>query len=517
MILKSFEHGLRQRSDGPTITDQGSGMPPRRKGPPNRLFRDARERLRSPADPEAPMSREEFADACNQYLADKPDPDGPITANHIDKIERGVNTWPRLLRREAYRAVLGVQTNAEIGLFNRRRRPARGDVSATSRAGDLEFEVGDAAHWYRDLQDAVAVLIQMCASDLSRRSLLRATPLVGAALISVERDWLLSLISSKAEQAGADGGSRVVAATYSMIEMLDEMDNRFGGGHARLAGVSYLAESVLPQLAQTPLGPERSALLTAAAQLASNTGWMSYDCGGLGLGQMYMTQALRLCAESGERVLAGQVFAGLSHLAVAAGKPTEALNLAEVGLATASQSGSPLGTMRLHAMRARAHAALHEPAKAAKAIHDAEKAIDASKGMDDNARWVRYLDQAYLSAEMAHCFSALADHQNAEHFAHLAAQSTTGRGRRRTLSLAVLASARLEGRERDLEGALHAAHQALDQLRQVASGRSAEAIRAFQHRLEPYGDEPAVRRFNAEARAVLSTHGPWMTTSPSAQ
>ncbi|GLH99863.1 hypothetical protein [Phytohabitans aurantiacus] len=65
--------------------------------------------------PEVPMSREELADACNLYLADKCDPDGPITANLIGKIEQGVNTWPRGPRREAFKAVLGVQTNSEIG------------------------------------------------------------------------------------------------------------------------------------------------------------------------------------------------------------------------------------------------------------------------------------------------------------------------------------------------------------------------------------------------------------------
>ncbi|MEJ3743116.1 hypothetical protein WEI85_07505 [Actinomycetes bacterium KLBMP 9797] len=482
-------------------------MPRRRKGPPNDKFHSARERLRSHVDPEAPMSREEFADACNQYLADKCDPDGPVTANHIGKIEQGVVTWPRPLRRQAYRAVLGVENDAEIGLLNRRRRTRSrdDDLAGSQKADDLDGGLGDAALWYRDLHDTVAILVRMCASDLSRRSFLRAAPLVGAALVGVERDWLLSLVNRKVEQVHTDEGSPVVAATYAMIEMLEEMDNRFGGGHARLAGVSYLSDSVLPKIAQTPEGVERTALLTAAAQLTSNTGWMSYDCGGFGLGQMYMTQALRLCAESGEKVLAGQIFAGLSHLAVAAGKPAEALNLAEVGLATAAHAGSPLGTMRLHAMRARAHAALQERARAAEALHAAEKAIDANTGRDDNARWVRYLDEAYLTAEMAHCFSALADYRNAERHAHLAAQRTTGRGRRRTLSLTVLATARLEGNERDLDGALDAAHQAIDELQHVSSGRSVEAIRAFQQRLEPYRDQPAVRRFNTAARAVLPT------------
>ncbi|MEJ3743118.1 XRE family transcriptional regulator [Actinomycetes bacterium KLBMP 9797] len=68
------------------------------------------------------MSRQELADEVNRYLQDRGDPDGPVTANQLGKLEQGVNTWPRALRREAYRAVLGVATDAELGFFNIRRR-----------------------------------------------------------------------------------------------------------------------------------------------------------------------------------------------------------------------------------------------------------------------------------------------------------------------------------------------------------------------------------------------------------
>lgn len=89
--------------------------------PANDLFRAARLRLKS-ADGSGPMSREEFADRVNAVI-DPSDTDGPVAASDIGKIERGIVSWPRKYRRQAYRLILNVKTDAEIGLVNRRVRP----------------------------------------------------------------------------------------------------------------------------------------------------------------------------------------------------------------------------------------------------------------------------------------------------------------------------------------------------------------------------------------------------------
>ena len=62
---------------------------------PNHLLRRARLRTPSPSGSGQPMSRQELADAVNRYLADKQDPDGPVPANHVGKLEQGLYTWPR--------------------------------------------------------------------------------------------------------------------------------------------------------------------------------------------------------------------------------------------------------------------------------------------------------------------------------------------------------------------------------------------------------------------------------------
>jgi len=93
---------------------------PEEKKKRNWRFTRARKRLESLRDPGA-MSREEFADECNKWLASKSIPDKTITANTIAKIEQGKVTWPGLWRRRAYRAITGATTDAELGLYDKRR------------------------------------------------------------------------------------------------------------------------------------------------------------------------------------------------------------------------------------------------------------------------------------------------------------------------------------------------------------------------------------------------------------
>jgi hypothetical protein len=68
------------------------------------------------------MPREELADLVNA-ITEAQDSDGPVTASDIGKIERGIVSWPRKFRRQAYRKILNAVTDAEIGLVNRRVRP----------------------------------------------------------------------------------------------------------------------------------------------------------------------------------------------------------------------------------------------------------------------------------------------------------------------------------------------------------------------------------------------------------
>lgn len=89
---------------------------------PNEFLRQARLRLASPSGSGRAMSRQELADLVNRYLTRC----GIRTAmdeGYIGKLERGEHRWPGVAYREALRLVLGVRSDAELGLFIVRAQP----------------------------------------------------------------------------------------------------------------------------------------------------------------------------------------------------------------------------------------------------------------------------------------------------------------------------------------------------------------------------------------------------------
>jgi hypothetical protein len=346
-------------------------------------------------------------------------------------------------------------------------------------------------------------LAEFGSTDISRRSLLGAVSFVPGALMNPQREWLLWLVENHdtARPAAAVGGGRV-EQVHAMISMFDEMDNRYGGGGVRTSIVHYLSTEVIPMLQQRGSGThQRCGLFAAAARLAAMAGWSSYDAAEYGLAQRYMTQALRLCAEGRDRVLGGQILAGLSHLATSLGRPDEGVALARTGIATAKNAGSPLGLMRLHAMAARGYAALQQPQETARALQAADDQLAASRGPAQESVWVRFLDHHYLEAEAAVCFRDLGQAADAERTACQSVRANADRRRRQAISRSVLATAYLQ--QNRLDEAISAATEALDTLAGVHSERSVQALRDFRRRLEPRRGEPMVQEFDRKSRAVL--------------
>ncbi|MEU5025957.1 hypothetical protein AB0H15_16750 [Streptomyces milbemycinicus] len=385
---------------------------------------------------------------------------------------------------------------AELGFIPDRQRPV----------------VARALAYREDVAETLHTLAELGSTDISRRSLLGAVPFVAGALMTPQCEWLLWLVENQGAGPAAGNpaaGDPAPAADAGRIEqvraaisMFDEMDNRFGGGQVRASIVLYLSTEVVPMLQRrsAPAG-ERRELFTAAAKLAAMAGWSSYDNAEYGLAQRYMTQALRLCAEGGDKVLGGQILAGLSHLATNLGQPQAGVELARVGVATAKNAGSPLGLMRLHAMAARGYAALGEPREAARALRSADAALDASRGAEAESEWVRFLDHNYLAAEAALCFRDLGSAAQAERAADESVRANGDRRRRQAISRSVLATAHLQ--QNRLDEAIGTADAALTALSGVHSERSVQALRDFRTRLRPHRGEPMVRDFELRSRTLL--------------
>ncbi|TXS61147.1 hypothetical protein EAO69_41095 [Streptomyces sp. me109] len=376
---------------------------------------------------------------------------------------------------------------AELGFHSEQRRPV----------------AGRALRYGEDVAETLHTLAELGSTDISRRSLLGPVPFVAAALTGPQRDWLLWLSEHREDpRSTSPAGGGPVEQVHAMISMFDRMDNHFGGGGVRTSIVHYLSTEVVPMLQRRGTPPSlRRQLYAAAARLAAMAGWSSYDAGEYGLAQRYMTQGLRLCAEGGDRVLGGQILAGLSHLATSLGRPDEGVALARAGVATAKGSGSPLGLMRLYAMAARGHAAQGHAGETSEALGLADRQLAVSRGAAQESVWVRYLDHHYLHAESALCFRDLGLAAEAERTASESLGADADRRRRQAISRSVLATAHLQ--QDRLDEAVGTATEALDTLSSVHSERSIQALRDFRRRLEPRRHEPLVQDFERRSRGVL--------------
>lgn len=91
---------------------------------PNTLLSRARRAVASPSGSRRPMSRQELADAVNTYLWSTHGIAHYWDETDIGRLERGENRWPGKMRREAFRAVLQVADDSDLGFYIVRRSAA---------------------------------------------------------------------------------------------------------------------------------------------------------------------------------------------------------------------------------------------------------------------------------------------------------------------------------------------------------------------------------------------------------
>ncbi|GAA3346522.1 hypothetical protein GCM10020358_57820 [Amorphoplanes nipponensis] len=111
---------------------------------PNTLLAHARRARKSPSGSGRPMSRQELADAVNAYLWATYKVTSNWDETDIGRLERGENRWPVERRREAFRTVLHVQTDSEIGFYIDRASAATSQAAPTasdSTISDIDLRV----------------------------------------------------------------------------------------------------------------------------------------------------------------------------------------------------------------------------------------------------------------------------------------------------------------------------------------------------------------------------------------
>jgi hypothetical protein len=281
--------------------------------------------------------------------------------------------------------------------------------------------------------------------------------------------------------------------------MFRELDDRFGGGHARDALIRYLQGDAVRLLRGRYPDTVGNALLSAVAEATLLAAWMTYDSTPRSpQAQRYFIQALGLAQAGGDRLLGAAILDAMSHQATYIGRFREAASLAQAARTGTSGIATATLTAHFHTMEARALARLGDAKACELALAAAVTEYERRRPEADPA-WFQYFDEAELSAEFGHCLRDLSRAKDAaEHAGRSVGASADGRfARSDFFSTMVLADSYLAAGE--AEQACGTALAALTAGEQIRSGRCVNYLREFRDHLAVADGTAAVRDFGEQA------------------
>ena len=279
----------------------------------NDQLRQARELLPSQRTPGECMSRQELAELVNAWVFYHAGERVELDHNYVGKLERGVIRWPRRLYRQAFRAVLHTETDAQLGFYTQRRR------SGTVRAVD-------------------------------RQQFLRASGVVLAL------PWMELFAPSKPALVPAKVGMDDIKAVRDAVAALMTLTNTHGGGLAREAAFAQLRWSAQLLRADCPEGL-RPDLFAAIASLANCAGFMAADVDAHEDSRRAFRFGLACAEQSGNWHMQAWLLGNMALQAIWSGRPDDGLTFADMALVRADRL-TATERARLHTDRARALAKL---------------------------------------------------------------------------------------------------------------------------------------------------------------
>jgi len=343
----------------------------------------------------------------------------------------------------------------------------------------------------------IEVIARLWHADLDEATGVTRRPASTAAWQSIPLNWLLA--SRPAGLPERREGTRVgltdVQRIRATIELFAQLDNRFGGGHARRALIQYLADDVSRVLNGRYRDRVAVDLYCVAAQATLLAAWMSYDSGLHGIAQRYFIQALSLAEAGSDQLLSGSILDAMSHQATFLGHYQDAANLARAARSGTQRIATPSLTAHFFAMEARALARLGDTRGCERALADAVSLFER-RNPDNDPEWFRYFNDAELAAEFGHCYHDMGKLSAAMRYAAQSIGSTCG-ARSDFFVTMVLADAQLRAGEAEL-----ACLGALDALRlgeQLKSARCLRYLGDFHESLTSMASSAAVREFQEQA------------------
>jgi hypothetical protein len=340
-------------------------------------------------------------------------------------------------------------------------------------------------------------------ADLADQGVLERGLVTPAAWNDASLRWLVDPATGPGTGADSLGGVRVgmgdVVRFRATVELFAQLDDRFGGGHARQSLIQYLAtdgERLLRGRYPEEVG---SALFSAIAEATLLAAWMSYDATPSSPhAQRYFIQALGLANAAGDRLLGAGILDAMSHQATYIGRFGEAANLARAARTGTSGVATSTLTAHFHTMEARALARLGDAKACDRALAEAVREYERRRPEDDPG-WFQYFDEAELAAEFGHCLRDLSRVSDAAEYASrsLGAAGDGTFARSDFFVTMVLADAYLRAGEP--EQACETALVALTAGEQIRSGRCVNYLREFRDHLVRVGDTTSVKDFNDQA------------------
>jgi tetratricopeptide (TPR) repeat protein len=306
-------------------------------------------------------------------------------------------------------------------------------------------------------------------------------------------------------QAGTETLGRVrvgmpdVQRFRATVDMFVQLDDRFGGGHARQPLIQYLstdADRLLRGRFGEDVGRELHSAVGEATRLAA---WMTYDSTpSSGLAQRYYVQALALAKAADDKLLGASILDAMSHQATYTGRFNDAANLARAARSGTGNVATPTLVAHAHMMEARALARLGDAKGCDRALAEAIREFDR-RNPDNDPEWIRYFNEVELNAEFGHCYRDLGRTHDAVQYATqgILAPDDAAFARSDFFVAIVLADAHLAAG--DAEQACATVLKALAAGEQIRSARCVGYLREFSKHLVRVGDTTSVVGFNDAA------------------
>jgi DNA-binding transcriptional regulator YiaG len=285
----------------------------------------------------------------------------------------------------------------------------------------------------------------------------------------------------------------------AVMQAFRDADRQVGGGYVYGAVIRYLEHEIAPQLFCGT-----SDVFSAAAALTEMAGWMAHDAGDDTLASGHFERALRFASATEDAELAAHIHASHSHLAQHLDRPRDALRFAQAGRSILRRGAHhPALAARLHAMEARALAKLHRRADCARALMNAEKALDRLSSSSPSP-WVSPFDRGSLAAEASQCMQQLQQLAAArQHSEQVISLRTSSHARSRAFGQLRLAGILVS--QGEIEEACAVSDAALASSDRLSSSRVTQLLHSLHSQLMSHASAPGVEPVVRSLSTALST------------